>query len=193
MTQEEKIKLFALSNQIVESELDHIEERYAIELGRKQSTNEDREDEYYPQFQISIRNEAQAMAEYYELFYCLEKTIRNLVREKLESEKGPEWWEECVPSNIRDNAKNNIQREIDSGVTLRSKEEIDYTTFGELGEIVKNNWSFFGDVCNSQKAFSRVMTSLNILRGPIAHCSFMATDEVNRLHLTLRDWFRLME
>ena len=37
------------------------------------------------------------------------------------------------------------------------------------------------------------MTSLNMLRGPIAHCCPLADDEVLRLQLTVKDWFRLME
>ena len=86
-----------------------------------------------------------------------------------------------------------MQRELDSGVTPRSTQEIDYTTFGELGEIVRSNWSTFLGTFNSKKAFSKVMTNLNTLRGPIAHCSPLAEDEVVRLRLSLRDWFRLME
>ena len=30
------------------------------------------------------------------------------------------------------------------------------------------------------------------LRGPIAHCSMLAEDEIVRLKLTVKDWFRLM-
>ena len=86
-----------------------------------------------------------------------------------------------------------MQREVDSGVTLRSEEEIDFTTFGELGEIVRNKWDTFDALFSSQKAFTKIMTSLNMLRGPIAHCCPLAEDEVARLGLTLRDWFRLME
>jgi hypothetical protein len=37
------------------------------------------------------------------------------------------------------------------------------------------------------------MANLNMLRGPIAHCSPLAEDEVLRLQLTVRDWFRLGE
>lgn len=43
------------------------------------------------------------------------------------------------------------------------------------------------------KAVERVMGNLSVLRGPIAHCSPLADDEVVRLKLTVRDWFRLME
>jgi Swt1-like HEPN len=68
-----------------------------------------------------------------------------------------------------------------------------FTTFGELGEIIKAHWEIFGSVFSSQKAVERVMGMLNSLRGPIAHCSPLAEDEVVRLQLAVRDWFRLMQ
>ena len=37
-----------------------------------------------------------------------------------------------VPEAVRVNVDKNVQRELDSGVTIRSTEKIDYTTFGEL-------------------------------------------------------------
>jgi hypothetical protein len=55
------------------------------------------------------------------------------------------------------------------------------------------NWTVFGAIFSSIKALEKVMASLNTLRGPIAHCSVLAEDEVLRLKLSLRDWFRLME
>jgi hypothetical protein len=82
---------------------------------------------------------------------------------------------------------------VDSAVTLRSSDPIDFTTFGGLGEIIKASWGVFGGIFNSQKAVERVMANLNTLRGPIAHCSPLAEDEVIRLQLSVRDWFRLME
>ena len=50
------------------------------------------------------------MAEHYEIFYCLENIIRELVRERLEEEFGLDWWdveEPCVvvPSSVKENAQ----------------------------------------------------------------------------------------
>ena len=132
------------------------------------------------------------MGVHYEMFYCLEKSIRSLVQDKLAAEHGAGWWKKCTPEPVRNNVVQNMKKETDAGITPRSTEEIDYTTFGELGEIVKSNWSNFADTFSSSKAFSQIMTRLNILRGPIAHCSPLAEDEVVRLHLTIKDWFRLM-
>ena len=82
---------------------------------------------------------------------------------------------------------------MDSGVTRRSLDELDYTTFGELSVIITSNWDVFGGLFGSRKALEKVMANLNTLRGPIAHCTALAEDEVLRLQLTVRDWFRLME
>jgi hypothetical protein len=86
-----------------------------------------------------------------------------------------------------------MNREVDSAVTPRSAEPIDFTTFGQLGEIIKSNWDMVGAIFTSKKAAERVMANLNTLRGQIAHCSPLAEDEIVRLRLSVRDWFRLME
>lgn len=191
MDYESRIKLFGMSHSQMESDLNKVEKNLHVDLQRGEI--DEREDEYYPQFDLSLRTEAKEMGRHYELFYCLEKSIRKLISETLESAKGGNWWNTCVPEKIKTNVANNINNELDSGVTLRSDEELDYVTFGELGEIVRSNWISFDAIFSNQKAFSKIMTSLNILRGPIAHCSFLAEDEVLRLKLTVRDWFRLME
>src|SRR5262249_29672486 len=103
------------------------------------------------------------------------------------------WWQTQVADQIRKDAEARMQKEVDSGVTLRSENPLDFTNFGELGEIIKTNWVVFGAILNSKKAVEKVLSSLNTLRGPIAHCSELADDEVLRLRLSLRDWFRLME
>jgi hypothetical protein len=191
MEPEDRIKLFGMSLALVERELDKVEKRLKLDLGRYVA--DDKDDEYYPQFEVSYRDEAQSMSAHYEMFYCLEKSIRKLVADTLQSQEGALWWTTCVPKNVMDNAERNKQRETDSGVTSRSESNLDYTTFGELGDVVRHNWKHFDSIFSSVNAFSKIMTSLNQLRGPIAHCCPLADDEVVRLRLTVRDWFRLME
>jgi hypothetical protein len=189
---ENLIKLFGITNQFVELDLDRIESKLQIDLGRKK-TKVEKDNIYYPQFELEIRNEAKMMSRHYEIFYCLEKSIRDLITTSLETAAGEDWWEEKAPQVVKEEVKKRIQKDIDSGVTLRSEEKLDFTTFGELGEIIKLNWAIFGSFFNSVKAVEKVMSSLNTLRGPIAHCSKLAEDEELRLQLSVRDWFRLME
>lgn len=191
MDLEERIKLFGMSHALVERDLDKIEEKNKIDLGRSEPDSKD--EAYYPQFDHALRVQAAEMGEHYEMFFCLETSIRNLLAETLESSHGEAWWDTCVPEATKVNVDSNIQRERESGVSPRSDRDIDYTTFGELGEIVRKNWEDFDTTFSNQKAFSKIMTNLNQLRGPIAHSSPLAEDEVVRLELAVRDWFRLME
>ena len=177
---------------MAERDLDGVEKSLRIDLGRSSQVDE-KGDDYYPQFTEVVRRDASTMAQHYEILYALEQSMRALVRDKMLAEIGPAWWDTNVPEPVKVNTQKNIDRERESGVTMRSSERLDYTTFGELGEIVRANWQIFGDTFNSEKAFSKVMTTLNLLRGPIAHCSTLAEDEVVRLRLALADWFRLME
>jgi len=132
------------------------------------------------------------MARHYEIFYCLETSIRQLIADRLREEVGTDWWEKSVPEQIRKNAEDNRRRDSETGMTPRSDEIIDFTTFGELGQIISANSKIFGDTFRDLKAVSRVLSSLNSLRSPIAHCCPLAEDEVSRLQISLKDWFRQM-
>jgi hypothetical protein len=188
------LKLFAMSNQLVEHDLDRIEREFAIDLGRAHTAALEKDETYYPQIDRAIRQEAATMSQHYEIIYSLEKSIRSLVSDTLQAAEGAAWWGSGrVPTKIKQDADSRLQREVDSAVTVRSTAPLDFTTFGELGEIIKTNWDLFGAVFSSPKAVERVMANLNTLRAPIAHCSPLAEDEVVRLRLSVRDWFRLME
>lgn len=187
---EERIKLFAMTSQLIEHDLDRVERVHAVDLRRDHSLTAEVDDAYYPQIESAIRAEAAEMAPHYEVLYSLETTIRRGVSEVLE-DIDDDWWNQRVPEGIRKEVAKRQRREAESAVTPRSDDPIDFTTFGELGEIIKGNWDAFGSVFSNQKAVEKVMTSLNTVRGPIAHCSPLAEDEVLRLRLTVRDWFRL--
>lgn len=195
MKQEEIIKFFGLNNLTIEAEIRRVEELYDVDLGHRNRNAHKIDETYYPQFSERLRNEATSMATNYVIFYCLENTIREMIVERLSdpNEFGSDWWDQAVPEEVKKNALANQKKEISSSVTPRSQDLIDYSNFGELGEIIKKNWPIFGDTFNDLKALQKVLASLNTLRAPIAHCKALAEDEVLRLHLTLRDLFRLME
>jgi Swt1-like HEPN len=186
----EAIKLFAMTNQLIEHDLDQIEREYAIDLRRGHRSMADVDEAYYPQIESAIRAEAAEMAPHYEMFYSLETTIRRLVRDQLQAVTD-NWWENRIPGQIRKDAERLQKRDEDTGFTKRSDDPMDFLTFGQLSEVIKSNWDVFGAVFSSARAVEKVMANLNTLRGPIAHCAPLAEDEIVRLRLTMADWFRL--
>lgn len=184
------VRNFGMANQMAEVSLDMVENQHSIDLGRPKK-NTDKDTKYYPQFDEAIRNDAAEMARHYEIFYCLERSIRLLISQRLK-ELGDQWWEDKIPDSIKVEAKKRHKKEVSSGTTPRSYDLLDYTDFGELGVIIIANWDIFGDMFSDKDAVRAVMSRLNMLRGPIAHCGYLREDEVARLHMTLGDWFRLM-
>jgi integrase len=147
----------------------------------------------YPYFDRAFRREATEMAPYYEVFYCLEQSIRKLVIDTLHDAVGKDWWEsDKIQASIRQEVAALVVKEVDSAIRQRSLRMIDYTTFGQLTSIILQNWDLFVDVFTSKNAVARVLTALNLQRGPIAHCCRMSEEEVERLRLLVRDWFETL-
>lgn len=68
---------------------------------------------------------------------------------------------------------------------------LDYLTFGQLSEVIKHNWKdCFETVFSDLNAVQRIMSDLNRLRGPIAHCCLLPDDEIGRLELAVKDLMR---
>jgi HEPN superfamily Swt1-like protein len=187
---EHPVRYFGLANVSLDNDLARIEREKKIQIRSKRRDKS--EDSYYPQVPAQIRRDAKLMSEHYELFYCLESSIRDLIRTTLEASDPADWWTKLVPQFVRENAERNQTREIQAGVRQRSTDMLSYTNFGELNEIIKANWKLFADTFTDPKAVEGVLARLNMLRAPIAHCSMLAEDEIVRLRLSLRDWFQLM-
>jgi Swt1-like HEPN len=186
MIAESDIELFVLKSAVIKAELDNALERSGNDepLEPKSTISP-----LFAQVSGDIRANAEKMAEYYKVFYMLENDIRSFIDATLTAAHGSDWWSVCAPESVKTECEANRKRELDSGVTARSESPLDYVTFGQLGEIIRKNYPQFGGVLSSEAASSRVMYSLNLLRGPIAHCGILAEDEVARLKLAVTDGF----
>jgi len=188
------IRAFGMSGLQIASDMSHIEQTFDIDLGWAPGRAIGRKAAEYEQFEAVLRSEASRMSEFYEVFYCLENSIRRLVSDIMFEAEGVDWWlsERVDEKRIRDQVSPRRKKEVDSGVTPRSDRLIDYTTFGELSQIITDNWELFEPVFSSKSAVSSVSNQLNLLRGPIAHCNPTDELEQDRLNLAVRSWFRLM-
>ena len=88
MKADERIKFFGLNNLSINSAIRKVERELKIAI-QPRTTTEEKDEEFYPQFPEEIRQEAEAMARNYEIFYCLEVSIRQLVSGRLQKNAGP--------------------------------------------------------------------------------------------------------
>ncbi|MDZ4791767.1 MAG: Swt1 family HEPN domain-containing protein [Hyphomicrobiales bacterium] len=171
-----------------------IEKEYGVKFRHDRQAAKDRRAAEYQQFEAALRAEAERMSEFYEVFYCLENSIRKLVADTFLEAEGADWWNSprVDEERIRKPSHTARKKEVDSGVTPRSEHLINYTTFGQLSQLITDNWELFDPVFKSKTAVSNVSNQLNLLRGPIAHCNPTDVLEQERLNLAVRSWFTLM-
>jgi hypothetical protein len=197
MTHISYIELFIFKNAAITRDLKSIfkSEKIGNTRGALEAQADSLVDEYLRQVDFKILSNAQRMSEFYMLFYALENDMRDLIESALVESSGDDWWTKCVPQSVRENVQKNYDRESAEGLPPRSDRLIDYTTFGELSEIVKDNWEIFSGMFSNanRNRVLRVVNRLNLVRGPIAHCNFLPEEEAIRLKLAIRDWYKLME
>ena len=92
MDYDRTIKAFGMNSMLLLSELKKFQSEQHIDLGIPEDSPQVIAD-YFPQFELDLRAEASSMAKHYELFYCLERTIRRLIAEILQVSKGDSWWD----------------------------------------------------------------------------------------------------
>ena len=192
MSQIGNVRNFAANNLLLDAAIETVERETGFDLREKRTSAEIIDETYYPQFDEKFRTEAAEMAANFRIFYCLENSIREIIQEALEEHFAEDWWEEGVSETIRNEAEKIKQRELDMGAAPRSDNLLDYTTFGQLSNIIEQKKEAFEGRFTSFRAVNRLLWQLGMLRRPIAHCKPLAEDEVLRLHLSLRDWFRVL-
>ena len=189
-----KVELFILKSAALRSDLNATFRKLGLNSSKSKLERETDGliEPYLGQVSSSLIAQSDSMSEFYRLFYILEVEMRRFVNDVLE-QAGEGWWDTRVPQSVKDNAKKAREREENEGLSPRSDDMIDYTTLGELGEIIRENWDLFQGLLTgvSKNRVLRVVNRLNLARGPIAHCGLLEEDDIVRLKLSIRDWYKL--
>lgn len=135
--------------------------------------------------------DAKNMASVFVAFFCLENAVRELITDRLAERHGVSWWNDCVPEKIRKAVRNLKEKEEKNRYhTQRSSSLIGYTMFGNLEQIIINNWDDFSDLIPSQSWVTSRFTDLEMSRNIIMHTGTLPTSEIDRIESIARDWIR---
>ena len=185
-----KLEHFAFKNLMLETELRKLEDS-GIDIQHIDTvTNKDIVDT--DMFEHKILASARRMARFYVYYYAFENSIRNLISGRLEEKYGINWWDLKVPQNVKQHVRENQKQELETSMGIRSDEPIYYSNFGELIDIINSNWNDFSDTIRSQKAMQSVISQFGKIRNVIAHSCELGEDDIFRLKLLIKDWFRIL-
>lgn len=146
------------------------------------------------QFSEEARAQAEAMGRVYELLYCLENSIRELVEATLREAFGADgWWKTGVDAAIRKIAE---KRQLDDQKARwhgpRGESLLAYVDFPQYGEIIASQWQHFEPLLGDQAWVNYYFAELNRTRRALAHTGTLTEADVERMEIRVRDWLRVV-
>jgi hypothetical protein len=133
--------------------------------------------------------QAQKMAIVYTAICAFENTVRRFISKKLLETKGENWWAISVSEKIRQKAES--RREEESKIrwhTPRGDTIMNYTEFGDLVSIIRNNWAEFEPHVNSIEWAEQLIKTLERSRNVIMHSGELVNQDIERIGMNIRDW-----
>jgi hypothetical protein len=132
---------------------------------------------------------AQKMAIVYTAISAFENSVRAFVGKKLLETKGEEWWTIAVSEKIRQKAES--RRLEESKIrwhTPRGDTIINYTEFGDLISIMRNNIVDFEPHIHSIEWAEQIIKTLERSRNVIMHSGELVNHDIERVGMYIRDW-----
>jgi len=147
----------------------------------------------FAEFSATIQDGAEKMSRLYMAFFCFENSARELIAQIMRDSHGDDWWEQKVPNAIKTKVKGRKEQEDkNKWHQARSRNNIDYTDFGDMPGIILNNWSNFENLFDSQEWVKSRFADLEKSRNVIAHNNVLEASEIDRIKLYLQDWARII-
>jgi hypothetical protein len=145
-------------------------------------------------FSPAARGQAKFMGEVYELLYCLENSIRELIETTLSEAFGPDkWWSEGVGAAIRKGAEK--RRDDDARARWhgpRGDSLLSYVDFPQYADIILAQWPHFEALLGDEAWVRYYFEELNRTRRALAHTGRLTEADVERMEVRVRDWLRVV-
>lgn len=162
------------------------------QLRRRVSTSEEHRDrDRFAAVPQTIAANAMRMRRCYELLFILENLVREFVVTRMTEVHGTDWINKAATADMKKKVEQRKQTEQRNQWHVgRNAGDVYYLDFGDLGLLIKNQWSSFKDYLPDQAWVEARMTESERSRNVIAHTNVLDGEEVKRLEMHLQDWIR---
>ena len=135
--------------------------------------------------------EARQMAVVYTAIAAFENSVRKFVETVLVEGHKESWWEKGVSEKIRKKADSR-QREEEriKWHGQRGESPLHYTDMGELGTIIRINWTLFEPFMPTIEWAENIFNVIERSRNVIMHSGTLSAEDVERVGVHIRDWIK---
>lgn len=140
----------------------------------------------------SVVRAANCAAEAYRLFFVFETYLRELIVEVLSNDPKVAWWDK-IPIDVRKTIEElQENEEAKSWMALGTRDKSSLMTYPQLIRVIEECWKDgFSDLLRD-RALVQEARVLAHLRNTVAHMTPISDEEIDRIRLTIRDWFRMV-
>jgi hypothetical protein len=144
-------------------------------------------------FTSDERRDARRMGRVYELLYCFENSVRELIETTLREKLQDRWWQDGIPSEIRKNAEwRKRQDEKARWHGPRGQSMLNFVDFPDLGKIIVDRWEDFEDLLGDKGWVEGYFDDMNQSRRAIGHTGEMGEHAVKRMELFVEEWLMVV-
>ena len=132
---------------------------------------------------------AKLMATVYIAIAAFENMVRQFVVKILMENQGENWWLECVSDKIRKAAE--VRKKQEDRIkwhSHRGDSMINYVDFGDLANIISQNYTLFEVHIISLEWTKQIFSTLEKSRNVIMHSGELGRRDIERIGTNIRDW-----
>ena len=132
---------------------------------------------------------AKLMATVYIAIAAFENMVRQFVVKILMENQGENWWLECVSDKIRKAAE--VRKNQEDRIkwhSHRGDSMINYVDFGDLANIISQNYTLFEVHIISLEWTKQIFSTLEKSRNVIMHSGELGERDIERIGINIRDW-----
>ena len=150
--------------------------------------------EVLSEFTMEARTKASRMGRIYELLYCLENSMRELIERTLkEVPELKESWTDGIKEGILKEARRRESQDEDTRWHgPRGQSVLNYLDFPQLGEIILDRWEDFQDLLGDRRWVEEYFREMNPTRRALAHTGDLREFDVERMEMRVREWLRVV-
>lgn len=145
------------------------------------------------EFEASARTRARRMGRIYELLFCLENSMRELIGRTLKEAEDLEDWTDGIETEILKRArKREAQDDAARWHGPRGESILSFLDFPDLGGIILDRWDDFEDLFGDRRWVERYFNEMNPTRRALAHTGDLTEFDVERMEMRVREWLRVV-
>ncbi len=142
-----------------------------------------------------LKKKGQTMGEAYVFLYCVENSLRLFIDATLRQQYGANYFEKIQTNKVIRNklADRKKAEKKNQWLLVRGQLEVFYLDFGDLANIIQNNWDFFSHLFPNQKWITQKIDELSSIRNLVAHNSMISKTERDLIRVYYSQIMRQIE